>query len=227
MAASAAGAGVPQRTTPSRRRRAQRRHRQPQRGPAVARPATTLGSAGSAGSRTSGRAILHVGDRQDRERAFGRAERTRRRAAREELGGRQVAAEVIEDVSDVETDDRARRRRRDRARRRRTSSCRRTLVSVRRPTSSSGERLATNALPSKTLPRLDPKMHERGVRDGDDIAPERVAIRAFEKQAARVVGDEVVFGDEILAVLEEQTDGREPAVVDETGCAGRRAASST
>ena len=78
-------------------------------------------------------------------------------------------------------------------------------VSVRRPTSWSGDRLPMNELPSKRTPSDGVVDHERDVRVGDQVAAERVTVRAFHEHAARVVRDEVVFGEDVVARLASAT----------------------
>ena len=83
------------------------------------------------------------------------------------------------------------------------------------PTSVSGVRLPTKELPSKRLLAAGVVEHDRHVGLGDDVAAEDVAVRALEEDAARVVGDQVVLGDDVVAGLEQQADRGEAAVVEE------------
>ena len=48
------------------------------------------------------------------------------------------------------------------------------------------------------------------------LRSEAVAIRPFEEDAARVVGNQVVFGDHVIAGLQQQADRREAAIAHET-----------
>ncbi len=105
--------------------------------------------AAGAGGLASGLRILDRDGRQDGKRGLGGAARAVAASAlREQIGRGQVAAHVIEHARQAVGAVRAAVAVEVRVRGCPTSSCRVTTVSVRRPTSISGERFATNELPS-------------------------------------------------------------------------------
>ena len=84
-----------------------------------------------------------------------------------------------------------------------------------------------NALPSKRHAAARVVHDERHVGVGDDVAPEHVAMRALDEHAARVVGDQVVLGQHVVARLQQQADRRKAAVVHEPVAAEHEPLAST
>src|SRR4029079_16909586 len=78
-----------------------------------------------------------------------------------------------------------------------------------------GREVADERVPFDRRVRRRGKDDQRDVRLRDHVLPDRVALGSLDEDAARVVGNQVVLRDHLVAALEQQADGGEAAVVDE------------
>ena len=177
------------------------------------------GTSGRCGGRARGELSIDISCLRTGKRLLGHADRPRREALREEVGGEEVPAEVVEDVPEAVRPVGA-------------AVAVEVGLAVLGPVVpvEDGVGLPADERQGRQVPDEgvagDPVLPAAGEEDDrrvgrrDDVPAEDVPVGVLEEDAARVVGEEVPLGDDVVARLEEEADGREAAVPAGTGSAG-------